>query len=421
MDQMGGVAGPKSLRQLLDAVIGLGSDLDLGPTLYRIVVAATSLADARYGALGVLDETRTALSDFITVGIDDVTRTAIGDLPKGHGILGLLIADPRPLRLPDLREHPGSYGFPPKHPQMRSFLGVPIVVRGDVFGNLYLTDKQSQEVFTDVDEELVVALAAAAAVAIENARLHARVQAMALLEDRERIAMDLHDTVIQQLFAIGLSMEATTRLIGEDAARSRIQSAVDDLDATIKRIRTTIFALGASAHVPGGDLRSRVLGLAEEMAPSLSTRPAVTFEGPLESAVSATVGHELVVALQELLSNVARHAHASLVSVSVVVADGLVTLRVDDDGIGPPDLQQPRSGLGLRNLATRAARVGGSFSIDSRPAGGTTAVWSARSSCPPRAETRRASYSSLAARWRAAYTAASVRRAMPIFESSAVT
>jgi len=379
MDQMGGVAGPRSLRQLLDAVIGLGADLDLTATLRRIVVAATSLADARYGALGVLDETRSTLSDFLTVGIDDATRTAIGDPPKGHGILGLLIADPRPLRLPDLREHPESYGFPPHHPQMRSFLGVPIMVRGEVFGNLYLTDKRSQEVFTDVDEELVVALASAAAVAIENARLHSRVQAMALLEERERIAMDLHDTVIQQLFAIGLSMEATTRQIAEDGAKARLRSAVDDIDATIKRIRTTIFALRAPDVGAAGDLRTRVLGLAEEMAPSLGTRPVVTFEGPLDSALSATVGDELVVALQELLSNVARHAHASLVLVAVVVADGLVTLEVDDDGVGPPDPAQPSSGLGLRNLATRADRLEGHFELHQRPEGGTAAVWSARS------------------------------------------
>ncbi len=131
---------------------------------------------------------------------------------------------------------------------MRSFLGVPIVVRGHVFGNLYLTDKQSQEVFTDVDEELVVALAAAAGVAIDNTRLHSQIQALALLEDRERIAMELHDTVIQQLFAIGLSLEATSRRVADEEAAQRIHIAVDDLDNTIKRIRSTIFTLSADAH-----------------------------------------------------------------------------------------------------------------------------------------------------------------------------
>ncbi len=208
---MGEYAGPRSLRQLLDAVLTVGSDLDLPAMLQRIVQAAVALVDARYGALGVLDETRTRLAEFITVGIDDETHRAIGDLPEGHGILGLLIVDAKPLRLPDLREHPDSYGFPPNHPPMRSFLGVPILVRNEVFGNLYLTDKTSAEVFTDVDEELVIGLAAAAGVAIENTRLHARVQELALVEDRERIARDLHDSIVQRLFATGLSLQVAAR------------------------------------------------------------------------------------------------------------------------------------------------------------------------------------------------------------------
>src|SRR4051794_29273198 len=208
--------------------MAIGADLDLAAMLRRIIEAARALVDAEYGALGVLNPERTGLSEFITVGIGDEVRKAIGPLPKGHGILGLLIADPRPLRLPDLNEHPDSFGFPPNHPPMTSFLGVPIMVRGEVFGNLYLTDKQSAEVFTDVDEELTVALAAAAGIAIENARLHVRVRDLALLEDRERIAMDLHDTVIQQLFATGMSLQATARLAGDREVQSRIEQSVDD-------------------------------------------------------------------------------------------------------------------------------------------------------------------------------------------------
>src|SRR5688572_20710383 len=166
------LVGPRSLRRLLDAVMTVGSDLDLASVLHRIVESAVELVDAHYGALGVLDPTRTRLTEFITVGLDDEAYRAIGHLPEGHGILGLLIVDPKPLRLPDLGEHPDSFGFPPHHPPMKSFLGVPVAVRGEVFGNLYLTDKTSAEVFSDIDVELVVALAAAAGVAIENARLH---------------------------------------------------------------------------------------------------------------------------------------------------------------------------------------------------------------------------------------------------------
>src|SRR5215211_4346132 len=177
-------AGPRSLRQLLEAVMSVGSDLDLGSVLQRIVQAAVSLVDARYGALGVLDEEGEGLAEFLTVGIDDQTRARIGPTPKGLGLLGHLIKHATPLRLADLREHPQSAGFPPHHPPMRSFLGVPVRVRDRVFGNLYLTDKTSAEVFTDVDEELVVGLATAAGVAIENARLHTRVQELALVEER---------------------------------------------------------------------------------------------------------------------------------------------------------------------------------------------------------------------------------------------
>ena len=169
-------AGPRSLRQLLDAVLTIGSDLDLHSVLRRIVEAAVDLVGARYGALGVLDESRTRLADFITVGMDESTVRAIGDLPKGLGLLGSLITDAHPLRAADLREHPDSAGFPANHPRMTSFLGVPVRVRSEVFGNLYLTDKLDAEVFTDIDEELALGLASAAGIAIDNARLFGQVR-----------------------------------------------------------------------------------------------------------------------------------------------------------------------------------------------------------------------------------------------------
>ena len=162
-------AGPRSLRQLLDAVVSVGSELDLTSVLQRIIESAVALVDARYGALGVVDEAGTGLAQFITVGVDDETRSAIGPLPKGLGILGLLIAEAESLRLAEISEHPASAGFPPNHPPMHSFLGVPIRVGSRAFGNLYLTDKTTGEVFTDVDEELVRGLASAAGVAIYNA------------------------------------------------------------------------------------------------------------------------------------------------------------------------------------------------------------------------------------------------------------
>jgi signal transduction histidine kinase len=368
------VAGPRSLRQLLDAVLTIGSDLDLPAMLRRIVEAATGLVDARYGALGVLDDTHSLLSEFITVGIDEEGRRAIGDLPSGHGILGLLIVDAKPLRLPDLREHPESYGFPPNHPPMRSFLGVPIRIRDQVCANLYLTDKTSAEVFTDVDEELAVGLAAAAGVAIENARLQARLNDLALVEDRERIARDLHDTVIQRLFATGLSLQGTTRLVTSDppTATARIEQAVDDLDLTVRHIRTAIFGLETTRSRTDG-VRNRVLGLVREAADSLGFEPRVLLDGPIDTGVSDGTANELVATLREAITNAVKHAHASELYIEVLAADDLL-LRVTDDGIGPPDETSTR-GHGLRNMALRAEKLGGTFSLRAAEPTGTLVEW----------------------------------------------
>jgi len=257
---------------------------------------------------------------------------------------------------------------------MRSFLGVPIAVRGEVFGNLYLTDKRSQEVFSDIDEELVVALAAAAGVAIDNARLHERVRHVALVEDRERIAMDLHDTVIQQLFALGLSLEATARRSQDAEIEHRLHAAVEDLDATIKHIRSTIFTL-ASAMAAASGVRDRILDTVAETGSTLPNRPVVLFDGPVDAALPAGAADDLVAATRELLSNVVRHAEATAVAVAVVVDQGEIVLSVEDDGVGIDDGDRHEGALGLRNLATRAERLGGSFTHSNREGGGTRAEW----------------------------------------------
>ena len=369
-------AGPHSLRRLLDAVLSVGSDLDLPAVLHRIVEAAVDLADAKYGALGVLDETRTRLAEFITIGVDENVRAAIGNLPEGHGILGLLIVDPKPIRLADMREHPDSFGIPSHHPGMRSFLGVPIRVRDAVFGNLYLANKISGEVFTDVDEELVVALAAAAGIAIENARLHAQVQDLALLEDRERIARDLHDTVIQRLFATGLSLQGTVRLVHDAKVADRISQAVEDLDLTVKHIRTAIFGLETSLAAATGGCRERVLALAREASGGLGFEPTILFDGPIDTAVPDGIANDLMATLREALSNVARHAKASAAEVVVTVDEGQLSLTVTDDGVGVAvGVGEAPEGHGLRNMETRAQNLGGSFAVAAAPSDGTTLQW----------------------------------------------
>jgi signal transduction histidine kinase len=366
------VAGARQLRTLLDAVLTIGSDLDLFTVLHTIIETAADVVDARYGALGVLDESGKRLTDFATVGIDEAGRAAIGELPEGRGILGLLIVDPKPLRLPDLREHPDRYGFPPNHPPMTSFLGVPIAVRGKVFGNMYLCDKANGDVFTDVDQELAVGLASAAGIAIENARLHARVAEYATVEDRERIARDLHDTVIQRLFAIGLGLHATLRLVTDPAIKTRLLAAVDDLDTTVRDVRAAIFELH-TVRLPGRSIRQELLQLCSESSPGLGFEPVIRFDGPLDTAVGDSLADELFAVLREALTNIAKHAHASSAEVSVEARGSMLSARVTDDGVGYRS--DSVHGRGIENLHTRAQRLDGDFEITELGSGGTLLSW----------------------------------------------
>ncbi len=367
------VTGDPRLHNLLDAVLSVASDLELGRVLRRIVEAARSLVGARYAALGVLGEDG-RLSQFVPVGVDEATVGRIGRLPDGRGILGRLIREPRPLRLDDLGTHPESVGFPPHHPRMRSFLGVPILVRGEPFGNLYLTDRMEGGSFTQDDEDLVVRLATAASIAIENVRLHERLQELAVLSDRERIARDLHDKVIQRLFAAGMALQAAGRLVADDAARERIEETIDELDQTVREIRTTVFGL-QHGGTPGRRVRSEVLRVVDDMSPSFLAPPEVSFDGPLDATTPDDAADDLLAVLREALVNVAKHAGAT--EVKVIVETGAdLTLRVLDDGrgIGDADIA-PREGHGLANLADRARRRGGRFVVHRRRAGGTSLLW----------------------------------------------
>jgi signal transduction histidine kinase len=362
--------------RLLDAVVALSADLSLPNVLKRIVEAAAAVSGARYAALGVLaqgqPEMQPGLVEFVTHGIDSRGIRAIGHLPQGIGILGLLITDPRPRRIADIGAHPRSAGFPPHHPPMRSFLGVPITVRDQVFGNPYLTEKQGAAEFSQSDEDLVVALAGAAGVAIENARLHQRLEQLAVLGERERIARDLHDTVIQRLFATGMGLQSLVgRMEGSDL-RERLQQAVDELDETIREIRITIFDLEARGAEQDG-LRARVLALTGEATATLGFAPRVHMDGPLDAATDATTQEELLKTLREALSNVARHAQASNVEVTVRAGSGTIALRVADNGVGLA--KDVRHGHGLDNMRARAESLGGVCEFSARRGGGTVVSW----------------------------------------------
>jgi signal transduction histidine kinase len=253
---------------------------------------------------------------------------------------------------------------------MHSFLGVPVLVRDRVFGNLYLTEKVHGPAFTDADEALVVALAGQAGIAIENARLREEVADRALVEERERIARDLHDTVIQRLFATGIRLQATVRLV-DAAAGERIEAAISELDATIRDIRGSIFAL---QHDADASLHADLQALMAEVAPALGFTPHLIVEGPIDSIVPGPVAEQLLASAREALTNVAKHARARSAEV-LVVAAGDLALRVTDDGEGLTGTPGAGHGNGLRNLRHRAEALGGTCRVAAGADGGVVVDW----------------------------------------------
>jgi nitrate/nitrite-specific signal transduction histidine kinase len=362
------------LQRLVAAILMIEADVELPELLRHLVEEATELVAARFGALGVLNEARTALDQFVTVGLSDEEERLIGARPTGRGVLGLLITDPAALRLDDLRSHPDSYGYPAHHPPMDSFLGVPVRVRGEVYGNLYLTDKLNADTFSEEDEFMVGALALAAGVAIENTRLNATVSLLRMLEDRDRIARDLHDQVIQRIFAVGISLQGATRIGGPSEIVDRVNQAVDDLDSTMDDIRTAIFDLEDGLGDRG--LRRSVLDLATQMTSLFGFRPQVSFHGPVEAGVSQRMADHALAVLREALTNVSKHAHATQVLVGVTLGEEL-RIEVTDNGVGAAVREGGAigGGRGLRNLRSRAERLGGSLEVTDSGGAGTHLVW----------------------------------------------
>jgi signal transduction histidine kinase len=284
-----------------------------------------------------------------------------------------MITDPRPLRLELLGAHPDSSGFPPGHPPMSSFLGVPIKVRDEVYGNLYLTDKSGASSFTPDDEALVEALALAAGMAIENYRLHQRVHQAAVFEDRARLARDLHDTVIQRLYAIGLSLQSMVADAVAEGTADRLTSVVTDIDDTIRQVRSSIYELGSTDDDTG--VRARVLSLVRSLNSVVGFEVRVSFDGPIDTAISDEVCEHLLATIREALTNVGRHARATRATVTVGVGVGVCRLEVTDNGRGPHPSTETEGGLGLVNLRHRAEGLHGTMQLEASPGGGTTLVW----------------------------------------------
>jgi len=526
------------LNGLLAANEAILGHLELPVVLRQIVHAACALVDARYGALGVINPHGDGLEQFVYEGIDEETAARIGSLPCGEGLLGALIADPRPIRLDRIADDARSAGFPPHHPPMETFLGVPIKVRDSVFGNLYLAGRRSGE-FTESDEELMRAVAGTAAIAIENARLYdearrrerwlqataevsqqllslsgedplwviaRRVQELAdadlvtvvlpstipgelmievavglgadrltglsyptehsiagavieasepmriddidsqleftlrmrevvpvsavmglplagsakprgclmvtrlsgrreftdndlqmatifanhaavaleladarsdqqrvvLLEDRDRIARDLHDHVIQRLFATGLTVQSLQTGQLDPVFGAKLGRVVTDLDATIRQIRTSIFDLRGALSPVSASVRTELFAVATGHIAQLGFEPTLRFAGPVDSLVTPDLAEELAAVLREALSNAARHAHASSVEISLEVSSSQLSLSVIDDGVGIGD---PTRRSGLANLTERAERRGGTMTVTSGPDKGTQLQW----------------------------------------------
>ena len=535
-DRAGDVlAAQGRLRGLLRANALVAGELSLPLVLRQLVEAARDLLGARYAALGVLGPDG-GLEQFVHAGMDDELVTRIGDLPKGRGILGLLISEPVPIRLADLSAHPASAGFPPRHPPMTGFLGVPLRIGEEVFGNLYLTGRSGGGEFTAEDEELAIALAAAAGAAIANARRfteseqrrrwldassdlvplllsgqtaqehaliaqHAAAAAaadfaalavpfgvdevivtgvtgavtarmmnrtapladsltgrairtgkpilvtgdrrkaaatelgadigplivvplaageqvrgalmlgrlavrpgftvtdldmaasfaghaavamelararadqitLAQAEDHDRIAGDLHDHVIQELFALGMRLQGHAAR-SDPATADRVNNYVDTLDEVITKIRTSIFGLHQPRQAPAG-LPARLLEIIEEHAPQLGFTVGISFAGPLDPGPDEALARDILAVTREALSNCARHAHATVADVSLVLRDGLITLDITDNGRG---LGMPARSSGLANMRRRAERSGGTFQLTTPASGGTRLTWTGR-------------------------------------------
>ncbi|MHB8513622.1 MAG: GAF domain-containing sensor histidine kinase [Actinomycetota bacterium] len=352
--------GERRQQALVEAGLALTSEHSLPKLLEKIVQLACSVSGARYGALGVIDESGTGLGQFLTHGVTEEERRAIGDLPRGRGILGILIREATPLRLKNISDDPRSVGFPPNHPPMKTFLGVPLSIRGKTFGNLYLTEKAGGEEFSKDDEQVVITLAAQAAIAIENASLEAQVQRLAIIEERERIAKELHDDIVQSLFAEGMSLEAARGFVNDPAkVDARLSQAVDNIDRVIRDLRGYIFGMR-----PGSAADRH---LEEALIELVSTyEQSANIEVKVDSDVAALLAgkaQQLIQAAREALSNAVRHSNGSKIKVSLVRLGDTAVFSVEDNGTGFDLEAAERKGNGLRNLLDRAEAMSGSLQI----------------------------------------------------------
>ena len=367
-----------ALYALDRATRAIAGELDVDRVLQLIVDSVRELVGAGYAALGIVGPD-VRIERFITSGITPEERALIGPPPRGHGLLGTIIRDGVTLRIPDISKHPDSYGFPANHPPMRSLLGVPVRVGGNPVGNLYLTEKASGALgaeFSAEDQELVEMFALHAGIAIQNAELHFEVQKLAIVDERLRISRDLHDGIIQSIYAVSLSLEDASETIAADpaAAVARVDRVIDRLHTTIGDIRTMIVGLGS-------EIDDGLGGAIEEMVAELLSGSAVEMALDLSGAAELQRrlhpegAHEALQIAREAVSNVARHSGARRGWLSIRVEGDEAVLRIEDDGVGFDPARRLGSGhFGLANLRDRAAGLAGTLAIESEPALGTRII-----------------------------------------------
>ncbi|WP_243866422.1 GAF domain-containing sensor histidine kinase [Actinophytocola oryzae] len=360
------------LRDVSAAVLAVTSHLSVRDVLTTILSAARKLVGARYAALGVPDEDG-GFAEFLAEGLTDAEWDAIGPLPQQHGVLGLMLSDPNPVRLADIRDHPRFGWWPKAHPTLTHFLGMPIIDGDEIVGELFLANSDKPDGFTAEDEELVRLLAAHAAIALVNARLYEHSRTLSIVEERNRIARELHDAVSQKLFSLRLTADAASALLDRDPERARAELATVRRLAAEASSELREIVVGHRPADLDGDGLDRALRKQVELLDRVH-EPAIRFAGCDCVPTLTERGQEAVYRIaQEAMHNALRHADAKRIDVVLTSDDATTVLRVTDDGVGfvPAGTGAGRR-LGLASMRERAEEAGGTLTVTSAPGGGTT-------------------------------------------------
>jgi len=362
-----------ALRAVSDAVLAVASQQSVEDVLQQLVDRARELAGARFAALGTPDG-EDGFTRFLVAGMSDELIAALGPLPRTHGMLGAMLETAEPFLTDDIHDHPRFRGWwPSGHPDMRSFLGVPIVAPDGVIGAFYLTEKEGGGGFDEADQQVIELLAAHAAIAITNARLYERSRELSMLAERNRLALELHDAVSQKLFSLVLTAEAAATQLDRDgeAARAHVMRLQELAREALEELRSLILELR-----PPELERDGLCGALRKHADALRRLHRVRIDVDVDDAAGGDARRdgEVLRVAQEALQNAVRHAGAQRIVVRLGRGDGRLVLEVSDDGTGfdPADPELRSRRLGLTSMEERARRLGGRLEIRSAPGAGTT-------------------------------------------------